>query len=103
LDLLGPGAGYPYLVAFPAVIVSGLVFNRGSAFLAVALSALLAASLSAAPGGGLHIPDRTDAVALARSASPPRPGWRSPPYSRWVPAGPSSRAAVGSTPGPRCC
>jgi hypothetical protein len=31
--LLGPGAGYPYLLAFPAVILSGLVFDRGGAFL----------------------------------------------------------------------
>jgi two-component sensor histidine kinase len=62
--LLGPGAGYPYLLAFPAVIVAGLIFNRGSAFFAVALSAVLGVFLFIAPWGTFAIPDPVDAVAF---------------------------------------
>jgi two-component sensor histidine kinase len=61
--LIGPGGRDPYVITFPAVIVSGLVFNRGCAFFAVFLSALLAA-LSVTPRGGFFVPDRADAVAL---------------------------------------
>ena len=62
--LLGPGAGYPYLVLFPAVIASGLAFDRGSAVLAVVLGAVLAVLLFVAPVGAPHVRDPTDAVAL---------------------------------------
>jgi two-component sensor histidine kinase len=62
--LLGPHPGYPYLTAFPAVIAAGLVFDRGSAFLAVLLSALLGVLLFVAPLGSLYIPDPVDAVAM---------------------------------------
>jgi two-component sensor histidine kinase len=62
--LLGPGPGYPYLLAFPAVIVCGLAFGRGSAFLAVALSALLGGLLFVAPTDDLYVSDPRDAVAL---------------------------------------
>src|SRR4051812_42160331 len=62
--LLGPGPGYPYLLAFPAVIVSGLAFNRGSAFLAVALCAVLGVFLCVTPVGSLQTPDPRDALAL---------------------------------------
>jgi two-component sensor histidine kinase len=36
------GAGYPFLIFFPAVFLSSVLFDRGSGFLATALTAVLA-------------------------------------------------------------
>jgi two-component sensor histidine kinase len=64
LVLLGVDAGYPYLTAFPAVILAGLVFDRGCAFLATFLCAVLGVLLFVVPAGSLFIIDAGDAVAL---------------------------------------
>ncbi|MCM8738829.1 ATP-binding protein [Azospirillum sp. A1-3] len=61
--LLGPEP-YPYVLAFPAVITSGLILNRGSAFLTLAICALLGTILFVKPIDALYIPNPVDAVAL---------------------------------------
>ena len=62
--LLGPGAGYPYLLLFPAVVASGLAFDRGSAVFAAVLSASIAVAVFVAPVGAPYVRDLNDAVAL---------------------------------------
>jgi two-component sensor histidine kinase len=61
--LLGVDPGYPYLTAFPAVIIASLLFDRGNGVLAVFLSILLGLCLFVAPVGRPDVPSPADALA----------------------------------------
>lgn len=62
--LFGPEAGLPYLLFFPAIILAGLIFDRGTGIYASLLSALLAVWLFIEPIGLVHVGGATDLLAL---------------------------------------
>src|SRR5687767_13862177 len=57
--------GHPFLLFFPAIILSGVLFDRGTAFFATLLSAVLVAYYLLPPQYSLGIEQARDVVALA--------------------------------------
>jgi two-component sensor histidine kinase len=62
-------AGYPYLLAFLAVLLSAALFDHASGLLATALSAALAAYFYLPPVGSLAVQDQGDVVGLGLFAA----------------------------------
>jgi two-component sensor histidine kinase len=58
----GPLGPFPFLLFFPAVIISAIVFNRGSGYVATALSAGLSAYAFLPPIGSLAIEEPSHLV-----------------------------------------
>jgi two-component sensor histidine kinase len=58
-------SGYPFLLFFPTIILSGIVFNRGNGVLATILSAMLAVYFLIPPIGTLTVASAEDFVAVA--------------------------------------
>jgi two-component sensor histidine kinase len=56
-------AGYPFLLFFPAIVVCGLLFNRGNGLYATGLSAVLAAFFMLPPSG-IAVEEAADRLAL---------------------------------------
>jgi two-component sensor histidine kinase len=56
--------GYPFILFYPAVVISALVFDRGSGLIATALSAVLAASFLGPPHGSFSVFEASDFLAL---------------------------------------
>jgi two-component sensor histidine kinase len=56
---------YPFLLFFPVIILSGVVFDRGTSLFATLLSAALAAYYFLPPQRGLGVEEASDVVALA--------------------------------------
>jgi two-component sensor histidine kinase len=63
-SLFGPEARLPFLLFFPAIILAGLVFDRGTGIYASLLSALLAVWLFIEPTGLVRVAGTTDLLAL---------------------------------------
>jgi K+-sensing histidine kinase KdpD len=61
--------GYPYLLAFVAVLLSAVLFNHASGLLATALSALLADWYYLPPVGSVAVENQGDAVGLGLFAA----------------------------------
>ncbi|WP_207538649.1 sensor histidine kinase [Sabulicella rubraurantiaca] len=51
LALFGPEPGRPYFTFYPAIVITAVVFDRGSGFYAIALSALVAVWAFVEPAG----------------------------------------------------
>ncbi len=64
LLLFGPGPGFPYLLFFPAVILSGVLLDRGSGFVAALVSAALGIFF-VPPVGSLAVASPQDALGAA--------------------------------------
>ncbi len=65
LLLFGPGPGFPYLLFFPAVILSGVLLDRGSGFVAALVSAALGVFFFVPPVGSLAVASPQDALGAA--------------------------------------
>lgn len=61
--------GYPYLPFLLAVLLAGSLFDQGSGFVAVALSALFAAWFFLPPIGSVVVQDQSDGLALVLFAA----------------------------------
>jgi two-component sensor histidine kinase len=59
-----PFGGYPFLLFFPAIILSAMLFDRGSGFLAIVLSAALADYFVLEPVGSFAIERPSDWLAF---------------------------------------
>jgi two-component sensor histidine kinase len=59
------GAGYPYLVFFPAIIVVSILFDHGTGIYAVILSTVLAIYFFVDPVGSLSVSRSDDVIAIA--------------------------------------
>ncbi|WP_043360496.1 sensor histidine kinase [Belnapia sp. F-4-1] len=64
LWIFGNKPGLPFLLFFPAVIVAGLAFDRGTGIYAALLSGAFAVWFLLEPGGLLRITDASDLLAL---------------------------------------
>jgi two-component sensor histidine kinase len=60
--ILGDQPGYAYLMFYPAILIAGIVFDRGSGLYAVMLSASLGTFFFTAPLKPLGIADERDAM-----------------------------------------
>jgi hypothetical protein len=65
VQLAGDFGRYPFLLFFPVIILSGVVFNRGTSFFATLLSAAISAYYFLPPQRSLGIEQAHDVVALA--------------------------------------
>jgi two-component sensor histidine kinase len=64
-QLAGDFGRYPFLLFFPAIILSGVVFDRGTSLFATLASAALAAYYFLPPQRSLAVAEAKDVVALA--------------------------------------
>lgn len=62
--LFGPSTVLPFLLFFPAIIVSAVVLDRGSGFFATGLGALLAIYFFVQPVGSFALPTSEDTVSV---------------------------------------
>jgi two-component system, sensor histidine kinase PdtaS len=65
MSLWKGGAGYPYLVFFPAIIVVSILFDHGAGIYAVILSTVLAIYFFVDPVGNLSVAKPDDVIAIA--------------------------------------
>lgn len=63
--LFGDTERYPFLLAFPTVVLVGVVFNQGTGIFASLLSVVVAASLVLPPVGSLYVADPNNVVGAA--------------------------------------
>jgi two-component sensor histidine kinase len=64
VQLAGDFGRYPFLLFFPVIILSGVVFGRGTSFFATLLSATIAAYYFLSPESSLGVERAQDVVAL---------------------------------------